>query len=225
MAAFSMTKKRANKILRVLRKEFELPNWRGKQRDTFKTLIRTVISQNTASRNTARAFEKLSRKSEITPEALSKARVAEIEDALKIAGLYRNKARTIKKLSQIILEDLEGSLDFIFKLPLEQAREKLLKLPGVGPKTADVVLLFNAKKPVLPVDTHVNRVSKRLKFVSARANYEDVRMGLQMLFNPHDYYAVHVLIILHGRKYCKAKNPLCMQCPINEWCPSKQIKH
>jgi endonuclease-3 len=224
MATYNMTKKRANKILKVLRKEFELPNWRERQKDPFKTLVRTVISQNTASRNTTRAFEKLSKTFEIVPEALSKADVAEIEEALKVAGLYRNKARAIKKLSSIILEDFSGSLDFIFKLPLEQAREKLLKLPGVGPKTADVVLLFSARKPTLPVDTHVNRVSKRLKLVSMEADYEDVRKGLQMLFHHQDYYTVHVLLILHGRKYCKAKNPLCKQCPINEWCPSKQME-
>jgi len=219
-----MTKKRANKILKVLRKEFKLLNWRGKERDPFKTLIITVISQNTNSRNTARAFENLSKKFKITPEALSKAIVVEIEEALKVAGLYRNKARVIKKISNILLEDFEDSLNFIFQMSLEQAREKLLRLPGVGPKTADVVLLFSAKKPTLPVDTHVNRVSKRLRLVDVKTDYEGVRKGLQLLFNPKDYYAVHVLLILHGRKHCKARNPLCKQCPVNQLCPSKRVE-
>jgi len=219
-----MTKIKANKILKLLRKEFQLPHWREKQRNPFETLIVTVISQNTASRNTAKAFENLSKKFKITPEALSKAPVSKIEDALKVAGLYRNKAKVIKKLSHIILQDFNGSLNFIFNLPLEQAREKLVVLPGVGPKTADVVLLFSAKKPTLPVDTHVNRVSKRLRLVDAKADYEDVRTRLQQLFNPQDYYAVHVLFILHGRKYCRAKKPLCKQCPINQLCPSKRVE-
>lgn len=219
-----MTKIKANKILKLLRKEFQLPHWREKQRNPFETLIVTVISQNTASRNTAKAFENLSKKFKITPEALSKAPVSKIEDALKVAGLYRNKAKVIKKLSHIILQDFNGSLNFIFNLPLEQAREKLVALPGVGPKTADVVLLFSAKKPTLPVDTHVNRVSKRLRLVDAKADYEDVRTRLQQLFNPQDYYAVHVLFILHGRKYCRAKKPLCKQCPINQLCPSRRVE-
>lgn len=219
-----MTKIKANKILKLLRKEFQLPHWRDKQGNPFETLIVTVISQNTASRNTAKAFENLSKKFKITPEALSKAPVSEIEDALKVAGLYRNKAKVIKKLSRIILQDFNGSLNFIFTLPLEQAREKLVVLPGVGPKTADVVLLFSAKKPTLPVDTHVNRVSKRLRLVDAKADYEDVRTRLQQLFNPQDYYAVHVLFILHGRKYCRAKKPLCKQCPINQLCPSRRVE-
>lgn len=218
-----MTKKRANRILKVLRKEFKLPDWRRKKRDSFETLVVTVISQNTNGRNTARAFENLSNKFEITPEVLSKADVEQIEDAIKVAGLYRNKSRVIKKLSRIILEDFGGSLNFIFNVQLEQAREKLLELPGVGPKTADVVLLFCARKPTLPVDTHVNRVSKRLGLVEEKADYGGVRKRLQLLFGPLDYYAVHVLLILHGRKYCRAKRPLCNQCPVNQLCSSKPV--
>jgi len=224
LATYNMAKKRANKILKVLRKEFELPNWREKERDPFETLVFTVISQNTNERNTARAFENLSKKFELTPEALSKVDLAEIEEALKVAGLYRNKARVIKKISNIILEDFGGSLNFIFETPFEQAREKLLGLPGVGPKTADVVLLFAANKPTLPVDTHVNRVSKRLALVDAKAGYEEVRKRLQMLFDSRYYYAVHVFLILHGRKYCRAADPFCKRCPINHLCPSKLVE-
>lgn len=224
MATYNMTKKKANKILELLRKEFKLPNWRGKERNPFETLIVTVISQNTDGRSTTRAFENLSKKFEITPEALSKADVEEIRKTLKVAGLYRNKTKVIKKLSNIILEDFGGSLNFIFETPLEQAREKLLGLPGVGPKTADVVLLFSAKKPTLPVDTHVNRVSKRLGLVDVKADYEGVRKGLQLLFAPQDYYAVHVLLILHGRRYCRAGKPLCKQCQVNQLCPSRRVE-
>ncbi len=222
MVTCNTTQTRANKILEVLRKESKLPDWRGRARNPFETLIVTVISQNTASRNTARAFENLSKQFEISPEALSKASIEGIEEALKVAGLYRNKARTIKKLANIVLERFGGSLNFIFETPLEQAREKLLELPGVGPKTADVVLLFSAQKPTLPVDTHVNRVTKRLGLVDVKANHEEVRRGLQQLFDPEDYYAVHVLLILHGRRFCRARNPLCSRCPFNQWCPSRR---
>lgn len=224
MATCNMTKKRANRILKMLRKEFKLPNWRGKERNPFETLVVTVISQNTKGRNTARAFENLSKKFEVTPEVLSKTDVEEIEETLKVAGLYRNKSKVIKKLSSIVLEDFGGSLNFIFKTPLEKAREKLLGLPGVGPKTADVVLLFSAKKPTLPVDTHVNRVSKRMGLIDGRADYEGVRRGLQLLFDPRDYYVVHVLLILHGRRYCRAKRPLCKQCPANQLCSFKRVE-
>jgi endonuclease-3 len=98
-----------------------------------------------------------------------------------------------------------------------------MELPGVGPKTADVVLLFSANQPTIPVDTHVNRVSKRLGLAPANGGYEEVRLSLQSLFDPKDYLAVHLLLIAHGRKYCKARQPLCPECPLNTYCPSKTL--
>jgi endonuclease-3 len=218
-----MTENKAHRILDALRQDFELPDWRDDTRNAFETLVRTVISQNTTSRNTARAFENLSKRFEITPESLSKANEVEVEEAIRVAGLHRNKGRVLRKLSCVILEEYGGSLDFIFESSLEQAREKLLELPGVGPKTADVVLLFSAKKSTLPVDTHVDRVSKRLALVDVRADYEHVRKGLQLLFNRADYYAVHVLFILLGKRFCLARRPLCSECPVNEMCPSRLV--
>lgn len=93
-------------------------------------------------------------------------------------------------------------------------------MQGVGPKTADVVLLFSANKPTIPVDTHVNRVSKRLGLAPAKGDYEDIRLSLQSIFNPEDYLSVHLLLITLGRKYCKARRPLCQKCPVNKYCPS-----
>jgi endonuclease-3 len=218
-----MEKKRASAILKILKKTFALPEWTKGNRDPFKTLIMTIISQNTADRNTARAFEHLSNHFEIKPEALAKAETNQIEKSLKTAGLYRNKAKTIKQISKIVFEQFRGSLSSILTLPLEDARKKLIQMPGIGPKTADVVLLFSANQPTIPVDTHVNRVTKRLGFAPLDADYESVRKSLQSLYDPSDYMAVHVLLIAHGRRYCKARYPLCDQCPINMHCPSKGL--
>jgi endonuclease-3 len=215
--------KRAAKVLQILRQTFTMPKWTESKRNPFETLIETVISQNTADRNTARAFEHLSKRFEIKPEVLAKAETSQIEEALKTAGLYRNKAKTIKQGSRIILERFHGSLQPILALPLEEARKALIALPGIGPKTADVVLLFSANQQTVPVDTHVNRVSKRLGFAAANGEYEAVRTSLQSLYDPRDYLAVHVLLIAHGRLYCKARRPLCEQCPVNIYCPSRGL--
>ena len=215
-----MSDDRPAEILRVLRKTFAMPDWTARSRDPFKTLIATIISQNTADRNTARAFENLSKRFEITPEVLAKAKTAQIEECLRVAGLYRNKARVIKQVSKIILEEFHGRLDSILSLPHEEARTTLMKLKGVGPKTADVVLLFSANKPTIPVDTHVNRVAKRLGLAPTQGNYECVRKSLELLFDAKSYLAVHVLLIQHGRRYCRARNPLCKECPLNVLCPS-----
>ena len=217
-----MAEDRAEKILRTLRKTFKLPKWISSERDPFKTLITTIISQNTADRNTARAFEKLSKRFEIKPEVLANAEIRQLEECLKVAGLYKNKAKTIRKVSRVILEKFHGDLKSVLSLPFEEARESLMQLPGVGPKTADVVLLFCAEKSTIPVDTHVNRVSKKLGLAPANGDYETIRKSLQSLYNPEDYLAVHLLLISLGRKYCRARKPLCKQCPVNSLCPSRK---
>ncbi|MEM2953029.1 MAG: endonuclease III [Candidatus Bathyarchaeia archaeon] len=217
-----MAENRAEKILQTLRKNFTLPSWVTSDRELFKTLIITIISQNTADRNTARAFENLSKNFPLTPEALAKAEKTKIEECLKTAGLYRNKARVIKEVSRIILEKFGGSLKPILTMPFEEARKTLMQLPGVGPKTADVVLLFSANQPTIPVDTHVKRVSKRLALAPANGDYEDTRKALQSLYKPEDYLDIHIMLILLGRKYCRARNPLCQKCPVNTLCPSRR---
>ncbi|MEM2117943.1 MAG: endonuclease III [Candidatus Bathyarchaeia archaeon] len=217
-----MTKTNTEKILKLLQKTFAMPKWATAKKEPFETLIATIISQNTADRNTTKAFENLSKQFEITPEVLANAKISQIEECLKVAGLYKNKAKTIKKVSRIILEKFHGTLKPILSMPFEEARKALLQLPGVGPKTADVILLFCSEKSTIPVDTHVNRVSKRLGLAPNNGNYEDVRESLLPLYKPEDYLAVHVLLIALGRKYCKARNPLCKQCPLNLLCPSKQ---
>jgi endonuclease-3 len=189
--------------------------------DPFETLIMTIISQNTADTNTERAFRNLSGEFEIIPQILSKAESSKLETCLHVGGLYKNKAKTIKNISKIILERFDGSLKTVLSLPLDEARKTLLELPGIGPKTADVVLLFSADQPTIPIDTHVNRVSKRLGLASINDDYEAVRLSLQQLFDPKDYLDVHLLLIAHGRKYCKARYPRCSECPVNVYCSSK----
>lgn len=217
-----MIEKRAEKILETLRKNFTLPKWISSKQDSFETLVITIISQNTSDKNTAKAFENLSKKFPITPKALANAETAEIEECLRVAGLYRNKANVIKEISKIVLEKFGGSLTPILSMPFENARETLMQFPGVGPKTADVLLLFSANQPTIPVDTHVKRVSKRLGLASVNGDYEAVRSSLQSLYKPEDYLEIHILLILLGRKYCKAKNPLCKPCPVNTLCPSRR---
>ena len=155
----------------------------------------------------------------IDPSSLARAEVADIEDSLWVAGLYRNKSKVLKKVAELVLERFKGSLGFIRTLPLEEARAELMSLPGVGSKTADIVLLFSAGKPTLPVDTHVNRVSKRLNLVPQHGGYETVRENLQTLYSPKEYFSVHMLLIALGRKYCKAQKPQHAACPVRGLCP------
>lgn len=216
-----MAKDRAQTILQILRETSAVPTMAKQKNDPFETLIITIISQNTADINTDRAFENLSKNFEITPQVLAEAKTTEIEACLHVGGLYKNKAKAIRTVSNIIVEKFDGSMKPILSKPFEEARKMLTALPGVGPKTADVVLLFAANQQTIPIDTHVDRVSKRLSLAPLSGDYETVRLSLQSFFDPKDYQTVHLLFIAHGRKYCKAKNPHCQPCPVNNLCPSR----
>jgi len=219
-------KERANEILQILRANFTLPEWTGSAgaREPFQTLIRTVLSQATNNRNRDEAFKNLSKKYSITPKALAEADLEEIEEAIRVGGLFRNKSRIIKELSRAVLERFNGSLDFVYSQSLSETREKLMSLPGVGPKTADVVLLFCAGKSVVPVDTHVDSVSKRLGFASLKAGYETIRKRLESLYSPKDYLVVHLLLIALGRRFCRARNPSHDSCPVKTLCPTAKLE-
>lgn len=211
---------RALAIFEELKRNLKRPELPSIFRDPFQVLVITIISQNTNDRNTLRAYQRLEARGLITPKAILEAELKELQEALKIAGLYRNKAKKLKELATILLEAHGGDLWNILRLPLEDAREQLLKLPGVGLKTADVLLLFCAGKPVIPVDTHVNRTAKRLGLADYKADYEEVRRSLQNLYPPEHYLDVHLLLISLGRTYCKAGRPLCDECPLRNLCPT-----
>ncbi len=195
--------------------------WRPSEEDPFKALIRTILSQNTNFRNEANAFDRLDRELGVTPESLAKANLADIIECIHVAGLFRVKAPRIKQIAEITRKKYCGDLRKILCKPLEEARKELMALPGVGMKTADVVLLFNARKPVIPVDRHIFRVTKRLGIVQANAAYEDVRKTLEEFIPSEKYEDAHVLLIQFGRDYCRAMKPRCTVCFLNDLCQWK----
>jgi len=213
----------AKEMLCILRQTVTVPSLVKAKSKPFETLIVTILSQNTADKNTNIAFTRLKQCFPITPKALTEANPALIENCIKPAGLYRGKTCAIQTASKIIHEKYDGSMDTILALPFEEARKTLTDMPGVGPKTADVVLLFSAQKPTIPVDTHVNRISKRLGIAPKIGGYETVRLSLQKLFEENDYLLAHQLFIGHGRQFCKAQTPLCNSCPIINYCETKGV--
>jgi len=151
---------------------------------------------------------------------LSKVKVRQLIPLIRSAGLYTSKAPRIKEVSRIIKEEHGGRLAPILNLPYAEAKAKLMEMPGVGPKTADILLAFVAKNPVIPVDTHIARVTKRLGIAPANANYEKTRTSLEALIPPKDRVKLHLSVIAFGREICRAPRPRCSHCPVNDWCPS-----
>lgn len=210
-------------ILKRLKESFPTTRIAGRSRSPFQTLILTILSQNTNDKNSRRAFQNLSRSFPITPKSLASVDEEDIRRAIMVAGLYRNKSKTIKHLAEVVLNKFNDDLTLFLRMPLDQAREILLSLPGVGPKTADVFLLFCGNKPTIPVDTHVFRVSKRLGLSPKDADYEGVRRSLQEIYPSNEYLALHLLLISLGRTFCKSRKPMCERCPLLDLCPSGRV--
>ncbi|MHA1713093.1 MAG: endonuclease III domain-containing protein [Candidatus Ranarchaeia archaeon] len=206
----------------LLRRYGERP-WPKKQ-DPFVTLIQTILSQHTNDKNRDRAFLQLQKSFQISPKNLSIASIKDIENAIRTAGLWRIKAKRIREVAQTVLKDLNGDLASVIKEDLLSARTKLLNLPGIGFKTADILLLFNGHKPVIPLDTHCLRVTHRLGYGNGR-DYEHTRKSLEQIFprDPWLLYQLHMCFITHGRQICRARTPKCGECPISDRCPSKKI--
>jgi len=183
-------------------------------------LILTILSQHTAAVNYNRAFANL-RERFGSLEAVRAADVQAIEDSIRIGGLAHTKAIRIKRL----LEEVRArfgvlSLDVLADMPDEEARSLLMDFDGVGIKTASCVLMFSLCRPVLPVDTHVHRISIRLGLIEPSINAEAAHHELGEIVPDELTYSFHVNLVTHGRRVCKARNPACDVCPLLELCPS-----
>ncbi len=183
----------------------------------FDVLIATILSQNTTDKNSHRAFASLYSKYD-TPEKLAKAPEKEIADLIRIGGLYEQKAKLIKQIAQLVLDEYDGTLDFVCDADPEAARKELLSIKGVGPKTADCVLLFSCGRDVIPVDTHVFRITKRLGIVPEAASHEEVHRLLMDEVPAGERGSVHVDLIRFGREICKAQNPQHDKCFLIDLC-------
>jgi len=183
--------------------------------DPFRVLIVTILSQSCTDISALRAYRRLDKRVGVTPEKLGHARILTIENSIRVAGLFRQKARAIKGLAKVCdSRDLRR----VLREDVETARSGLQQLPKVGPKTADVLLSI-WERPTISVDTHVDRVSKRLGLAPPKGKYEEVRKSLMSLFDEADYTSIPLLFMAHGRRFCKALSPLCSICPVMKFCP------
>jgi endonuclease-3 len=207
------------RILQLLTTEYGENKWRA-SRSPVAVLVQTILSQNTSDRNSGRAFEHLL-SSFAGWEEIADAEVEQICEVIKAGGLGTVKARYIKQALQEIRRTEGGfELGFLRKLTVEEARDWLTRLPGVGMKTASVVLLFSLGMPAMPVDTHVFRVAKRLGLIDSKVSVEKAHRLLEQLVSADDIYRFHILLIEHGRKTCKAQRPRCKKCVLGSLCPS-----
>ena len=207
-------RRRLRTIRDRLRREYGRPALRA-HRAPVDELILTVLSQNTNDRNRDVAWARL-RERFRSWDAVREAPVAEIEDAIRPGGLAPTKAVRIQRILEALGDD---DLCWLEDAPLEEARDYLCELPGVGRKTAACVLLFSFGRPEVPVDTHVYRVTSRLGLIRPGVSFDEAHDELLRMVDPEDAYELHVLLIRHGRRTCTAREPRCAECPLRRMCP------
>ena len=192
---------------------------RRRRSDPLSELIGTVLSQNTSDVNSGRAWRSL-RAAFPSWAAVARARPPAIERAIRAGGLARTKSRRIRLVLRAVRER-EGSYDLrsLRGLSLAAAQQRLLGLPGVGPKTRACVLLFACGLPAFPVDTHVHRIVRRLGLVGERASAEAAHARLEPAVPPARALDLHLNLIRLGRELCRPRAPRCERCPLHRLCP------
>jgi endonuclease-3 len=204
-------------ILDLLRREYGVPQWQPHS-DPISVLVQTILSQNTSDTNSRGAFQSLLA-SFYSWEEVANADVDAIADCVRCGGLGRIKAQRIKQaLGEIVRRRGRLELDILSQLTPSDAEDWLQKLPGIGLKTARCILLFSLGMPILPVDTHILRVSKRLGLIISKASLREAHYILGEAVPPADVYQFHILVIQHGRKTCQARNPRCSDCVLQKMC-------
>lgn len=185
-------------------------------------LIACILSQHTSDVNSFRAFESLKKRYSEWQEVID-APTKEIADTIRRGGLADSKALRIQTVLKTIQSEKNRlDLDFLEEMSDTDARAWLLSLPGVGPKTAAIVLCFSMGRPVIAVDTHVFRVSWRLGLVEKKIGEGKAHDVLQAQVPPEKIYRFHVALITHGRQICKAPTPRCSECLLTDLCQTFQ---
>ena len=204
---------------------FGMPEWR-QPLSAVDELVSTILSQNTNDTNRDSAFEQLCA---TFPDwnAVMEADTADVVEAIRTAGLANQKGPRIQDALREIAQFTHGdlSLDFLREMPIEEARQWLIAVKGVGPKTAAIVLLFSLGIPAFPVDTHIYRVTGRIGLRPQNFSVEKTHIYLEERIPEDAFYDLHLNLIRLGREVCGARKWQCYRCPIEDLCQFDHKNH
>ena len=197
---------RVIKIVEELNNVFEIRVFLD--HDPYKVLVRTILSQRTRDENTDQATNNLFSKYKDIYEVVE-APTEDVQELIKPAGFYRVKAGRIQEVSQILIDQYGGEVP--------DTLEELVKLPGVGRKTANCVLVFAFELPAIPVDTHVHRISNRMGLVNTK-NPDETEFELSKIAPRELWIKLNDLMVQFGQNICKPTSPQCEMCPVDYLC-------
>lgn len=191
----------------------------------FEIVVGAVLVQNTAWRNVERAIQNLRDADVMQPQSLYTLPEQELAELIRPAGYYQVKARRLRNLLRLIVERYDGSLEAMFSVDLATLREELLSVSGIGPETADAILLYAGGLPAFVVDTYTHRVLARHGWIGYDAGYHEIKDHFESNL-PADaalYNEYHALLVRLGKDYCKKTGPKCEACPLVDLLPASGI--
>jgi endonuclease-3 related protein len=188
----------------------------------FEVMVGAVLVQNTAWRNVERAIQNLRDAGVMNPRALYKLPQEELAELIRPAGYYQVKAKRLRNLLKYVVEEHGGLLQTMFQTSLQVLRVELLAIHGIGPETADAILLYAGGMPTFVVDTYAHRILARHGWIGYDASYDDIKDYFESGL-PRDaslYNEYHALLVRVGKDYCKRAAPKCEECPLAPLLPA-----
>lgn len=191
----------------------------------FEIIVGAVLVQNTSWKNVERAIANLRDAGLMSPRALYALPFDELAELIRPAGYFQVKAKRLRHLLRFILDEYDGSLDTMFKASLPTLREQLLSIHGIGPETADAILLYAGGLPTFVVDTYTHRVLARHGWIDYDARYDEIKDHFESSLPPDAplYNEYHALLVRVGKEYCRRTAPKCESCPLLELLPSSGL--
>jgi endonuclease III related protein len=193
--------------------------WPGES--PFEVIVGAVLTQNTSWQNVERAIGNLREADLLEPHALFAVPVEELEELIRPAGYFRVKSQRLRSFLKFLIERYDGSLDEMFGVGLPDLRYQLLEVSGIGPETADSILLYAGELPSFVVDAYTHRVFSRHGWIDFEADYHQIQDYVQSELPQETpvYNEFHALLVRLGKDYCKKTKPKCSECPLREMLP------
>ncbi len=193
------------------------------EKQRLEIIFGAILTQNTSWKNVEKAIINLNKNDLINAEKTNKINTKKLAEIIRPAGYYNQKAKSLKNFSHFLLKNYNGRLGKLFNNKVIDLRNELLSVKGIGPETADSIILYAAQKPIFVIDAYTKRIYSRIFNVKKDLNYEELQNIFERnlkkdtrLFNEY-----HALLVELGKNYCKNRNPLCNSCPVNDACRCK----
>jgi endonuclease III related protein len=196
--------------------------WPGRTR--FEVIVGAILTQSTSWTNVEKAIVALRREKLLSPAALERVPLARLSNLIRSSGYFRQKARKLKAFVRFLRRNYQGSLDKMFAAPTSVLRELLLAVHGIGPETADSILLYAGNHPVFVVDAYTRRILERHSLIHGKHSYEQIRLLFEQNLPPSAplFNEYHALIVHTGKHFCRKRQPDCQRCALRPFLPSSE---